>query len=140
MTQSQTDAQAALAAAALIVSSESGNGATFGECEAFTLQMADAFLGWLKRQSTTGWKPTAVEIIDERLTPNVDLRSPGQAQTERVDPSAVLAAAAERTMPVLTTRQYQGPHKLGGMNRTPSGARACLCGEKWPCSQFGRGA
>lgn len=131
MTQPQTDAQAALAAAALIVSSESGNGATFGECEVFTLQMADAFLGWLKRQGGA----VVTHDADERLTPNVDFRSPSQARTERVDPSAVLAAAAERTMPV---RTVDAEHLLSQVKTTPSGARACICGEKWPCSQVYR--
>lgn len=136
MTQPQTDAQAALAAAALIVSSESGNGATFGECEVFTLQMADAFLGWLKRQGGA----VVTHDADERLTPNVDFRSPSQARTERVDPSAVLAAAAERTMLVRTTQRYAGPHALDPVHTTPSGKYACLCGEAWPCSQYERGA
>lgn len=154
-----TDAQAALAAAALIVSSEYGNGGTLGERETCTLQMADAFMAWLKRPEHT----TIERHVDERLVPNEDFRSPSQAQTERINPNDVTFAAAERARmanaaltaatdarvtQIMASNPDEGlyslrrdawrvydEHTLSPTGTTPSGARACECGEKWPCSR-----
>jgi hypothetical protein len=129
---SQTDAQAALAAAARVMAQAvDERGMTPELIEQHTLRMADAFLSWLRGYGRATVTP------DERLVPNEDFRSPSQARTERVDPSAVLAAAADPTMPWRTVSgAYVGPHVRGGPACvTPSGAYACLCGEKWPCSQ-----
>jgi hypothetical protein len=129
---SQTDAQAALAAAAQIVANN-GYAPSPLSAEQITLNMADGFLRWLQRPGRT----TVKRHADERLIPNEDFRSPSQARTERIDPSAVLAAAADPTMPWRTVSgAYVGPHVKGGPACvTPSGAYACLCGEKWPCSR-----
>jgi len=128
-----TDRQAALAAAAEVMGSflrsSSSPRLTPLQAREFTTTMADDFMVWLRGA------PHLPAPTDERLTPNVDFRSPSQARTERVDPSAVLAAAAERTMPVRTTQRYAGPHALDPVHTTPSGKYACLCGEAWPCSQ-----
>lgn len=152
----QTDAQAALAAAATIVAS--WGPADLGKGEASTLQMADAFLAWLKRPGRT----TIERHVDERLVPNEDFRSPSHASTERINPNDVTFAAAERErharadlaaatdarvtqimasgdvggLHSLKQRlDYAGPHYLSQDQRTPSGKYACLCGEAWPCSQ-----
>ncbi len=123
-----TDRQAALAAASQVMAATRRGCNIASELD--TLNMADGFLRWLEGRSN------AVPASDgERLTPNVDFHSPSSARTERVDPSAVLAAAADRTMPVRTVQRYVGPHAMSGVHTTPSGAYACLCGEKWPCSQ-----
>jgi len=121
---SQTDAQAALAAAALVVA-HNGYAPSPLIAEQITLLMADGFLRWLKRRAGT-----IGERDEERLVPNEDFRSPAAARTERVDSSAVLAAAAEPTMRVPTVER----HMLDPTRLTPSGAYACLCGQKWPCS------
>lgn len=123
-----TDKQAcaALAAAAQIVANN-GYAPSPLIAQQITLNMANAFLTWLQRPG----RITVERHADERLVPNEDFRSPSQARTERIDPSAVLAAAAEPTMP----RRTVGPHTLSPTRITPSGARACECGEKWPCSR-----
>lgn len=151
---SQTDAQAALAAAATVVAS--WGPADLGKGEASTLQMADAFMVWLRGYGR------ATVVPDERLVPNEDFRSPSHAQTERINPNDVTFAAAERERMasaalaaatdarvtqimasdpgegLYSLRQrmrYDGPHTLSPTRTTPIGARACECGEKWPCSQ-----
>lgn len=142
---SQTDAQAALAAAALIVSGEYGEGITLGERETCTLQMADAFMAWLRGYGR------ATVVADERLVPNEDFRSPSQAQTERINPNDVTFAAAERErnasavlaaahladrVPRSPGASYAGVHVIAPERcTTPSGKRACQCGQAWPCSQ-----
>lgn len=121
-----TDRQAALAAAVQIVSSMRFSPAAADLTERYTITMADAFLTWLQggvRITMERWSRT-----DERLTPNEDFRSPGHARTERIDPSAVLAAAAEPTMRVTVL------HEIDPVNRTPGGSVACTCGQKWPCT------
>jgi hypothetical protein len=135
----QTDAQAALAAAAQIVANN-GYAPSPLIAQQITLHMADRFLSWLQRG-----RPAQ----DERLIPHEDFRSPSAAHTERINPNDVTFAAAEREraaanqatalldMPWRTPEGgYTGPHVRGGPACvTPSGANACLCGEKWPCSQ-----
>jgi len=113
-----TDRQAALAAAARLVATASlPNPQTV---ERVTLTMAGAFLRWLEGGPTT--RP-ADDDADERLKPNVDFSSPTAATTTRLDPDAVMAAAA-----------YVSSHRLDSAARTPSGKFACLCGQPWPCS------
>ncbi len=128
---SQTDAQAALAAAAQIVANN-GYAPSPLTAEQVTLHMADRFLSWLQHG-----RPAP----DERLIPNEDFRSPSAARTERIDPSAVLAAANRATAPLdqiprSPGASYAGVHMLASEHCvTPSGKRACQCGQAWPCSQ-----
>lgn len=121
-----TDAQAALAAAAHVMSSwlSTGAGRLAGIspeiASQFTTTMAGQFLRELQRaQGVPVGRPTVV---------------PGDAQTERIDPSAVLAAAADASL-ARPVQRYVGPHVMSGTGTTPSGKYACLCGEAWPCSQ-----
>lgn len=117
-------ARAALAAAALIVSSQRFP-ATFSEREAYTLQMADAFLAWLKRPGRTTiergtdaplWRPMAP--FGERIRGANHYQSPVNADL----------CACGLGWPC-------NGHVLDPSILTPSGCRACVCGEKWPCSQ-----
>jgi hypothetical protein len=133
-----TDAQAALAAASLIMAATRRGPSVTSEQD--TLNMADGFLRWLQRPGHT----TIERHADERLIPNEDFRSPSAARTERINPNDVTFAAAEReraaanqaTALLDTSWRYAGPHVRGGPACvTQSGANACLCGEKWPCSQ-----
>jgi hypothetical protein len=133
-----TDAQAALAAAALIMAATRRGPSVTSEQD--TLNMADGFLRWLQRPGHT----TIERHADGRLIPNEDFRSPSAARTERINPNDVTFAAAEleraaanqATALLDTSWRYTGPHVPGGPACvTPSGANACLCGEKWPCSQ-----
>ena len=120
-----TDAQAALAAASEVMGSflrsSSSPRLTAQQAQQWTIGTADAFLFWLRNG-----RPAP----DERLIPNEDFRSPAAARTKRIDPSAVLAAAAEPTMRVPTVER----HMIDPTQLTPSGKRACLCGQSWPCS------
>lgn len=129
----QTDAQAALAAAATVMASWQRHPDVPlrrpYDFERHTLTMADSFLRWLDRQNRRPFD------ADDRIIPNIDFRSPSQAETERVDPGAVLAAAADRTLAVPTVQ-----HVVSATSTTPSGKYACVCGEAWPCSQRDRGA
>jgi hypothetical protein len=139
-----TNAQAALAAAAQIMATRQLALPPLVAGQ-ITLNIADGFLRWLTRPGST----TVERHDSERLIPNEDFRSPGQAHTERINPNDVTFAAAERAraaanqetalldMPWRTPEGgYTGPHVVGGPACvTPSGAMACLCGEKWPCSQ-----
>jgi hypothetical protein len=115
-----SDAQAALAAATEIMA-ERQLALPAHAIGQITLNMADGFLRWLQQRRAAP---------DERLVPNEDFRSPSAARTERIDPRAVLNASGP-TMPLRTVER----HMLDPIQRTPSGAYACLCGEKWPCSQ-----
>jgi hypothetical protein len=120
-----TDAQAALAAAALVMGSflrsSSSPRLTAQQAQQWTIGPADAFFSWLQHG-----RPAP----DERLIPNEDFKSPSAARTERVDPSAVLNAAG----PTMSLRTVER-HMLDPIQRTPSGKFACLCGQPWPCSQ-----
>lgn len=110
----QTDAQAALAAAALIVAN-SGYAPSPLSAERITLSIADGFLSWLQQR-----RP----MPDERLIPNEDFRAPSQDATTVID-----------QIPRSPGATYAGVHMLAPEHcTTPSGNRACLCGRAWPCS------
>lgn len=116
---SQTDGQAALAAATeIIVTAMTYNenmvGLTQNDIEQSVISMASRFALWLKQVQQQGPR-TQADSFDEfgRLTPGVDF--------------------ARRRPP--TAPVYAGPHTLSVDLRTPSGKFACVCGEAWPCSQ-----
>jgi hypothetical protein len=128
---SQTDAQAALAAAAQIMAATCRGPSITSKQD--TLNMADGFMRWLRRPEHT----TIERHADERLIPNEDFRSPAAARTERIDATAVLAAAhrADR-IPRSPGADYRGVHVIAPEHcTTPSGKRTCQCGQAWPCSQ-----
>lgn len=134
-----SDAQAALAAAAqvmvaMIESSTYGDDKTPYQIEQHTCQMATGLLYWFQNPARNGARPAPA---DERLVPNEDFKSPSHALTERIDATAVLAAAhlADR-VPRSPGASYAGVHVLAPEPyTTPSGKRACQCGQAWPCSQ-----
>lgn len=142
-----TDRQAALAAASEIMGaflrSSSSPRLSAQQSQAYTIGTANAFLAWLQ-----GNDPMRASA-DERLIPNEDFRSPSAARTERINPNDVTFAAAERerAAAIQATAQldqiprspgatYAGVHMLAPEHCvTPSGKRACQCGQAWPCSQ-----
>jgi hypothetical protein len=124
-----TDAQAALAAAARLVST--GGLRTPREVERVTLTMADALLAWLNHQNGR-----QLPAPGERLVPNEDfrpLRSSARS-VERLD----LSALADPTVPLKVGVRVE--HKIDPVNHTPSGKVACTCGQPWPCSMRGTSA
>lgn len=131
-----TDAQAALAAAALIVSSQRFP-ATFSEREAYTLQMAKSFLYWLKAwPADPGVERGTDDNRFDRLTGLSDRISRAVPPFgERIRSAHHYQSTAN---PIFCSCGLGWPcngHVLDPSILTPSGCRACVCGEKWPCSQ-----
>lgn len=120
-----TDAQAALAAAAHVVTMQAGPGRSLAEREACTLQMADAFLAWLRRPGRT---------TIERGT-DAPLSRPAAPFGERIRSANHYQSRINRSLCVCTSEWPCNGHVLDPSILTPSGCRACVCGEKWPCSQ-----
>lgn len=116
-----SDAQAALAAAAAVISKISaGYTAPFMAGE--TLRMADEFLGWLQRADSAA-QEAAVDDAQER-----NRRAVRAFHRRSVN---INLCVCGREWPC----EYRTVHDLSPTRTTPSGARACVCGDKWPCSQ-----
>lgn len=118
-----TDEQAALAAAVEITSVWGSN--DLGRCEANTLQMADAFLAWLRRPGRT---------TIERGT-DAPLWRPMAPFGERIRSAHHHQSPVNADLCVCGLGWPCNGHVLDPSILTPSGCRACVCGEKWPCSQ-----